>query len=202
MKEINRKLLMHMLLCGVFIFSCRFERSRSFFIHTDGDLYKITNEGDFTNLKLIPYTINDSIYVLILDIGYPEANRDDIKKDIAVSTYMLQIYTKSSNDIKYCIRNMKLNSSSYTGDIKDLIYYPPKNKMHYGETDMFFPSKFFPYGRMATINGGYFKFPRPKDMKFSIDIEIEVIENEKKEMYNFTYYYTMAMKDHWIRLLD
>jgi hypothetical protein len=190
-----------MICCFIFTFlcSCVIERYRSFHIYTEGDLYNLSIIEDFENQEFLPYTIDDTIFLLLLDTGYPEVSDTDIKNDMASSTYLFQIFTKNNTEKNYEIKNITLLTSSYTKNIDELIYYFEPN--YSNKTNKLWKSKKNSYFH-ASIIGGYFKFPRPRNDKFSIELEIKITENEIETVYSFFYNYIISYKDHWIRLLD
>jgi hypothetical protein len=163
-----------------------------------GDLYHLVSIGDLENPALLPYTIDDIIFALILEIGFPEVRNDDIKNDIAASTYLLQIFTKSNEKTICRIKNMELITTQYRKNISDLIYY---NDEKYGtEATVFRDSPNQVYG-FAGIKGGYFKFPRPKNNQFSIKIEIEIEKSGQLSYNTFTYDYTIKYIDSWFKMI-
>jgi hypothetical protein len=161
-------------------------------------LYHLVSIGDLENPAFLPYTANDVIFALILEIGFPEVRNDDIKNDMAASTYLLQIFSKSNERLTCRIKNMELITTQYEKDITDLIYY--SDERHGNEVAVFRDSLNHNYG-FAAIRGGYFKFSRPKNNKFSIKIEIETEKNGQLSSNTFIYDYTIKYIDSWFKMI-
>jgi hypothetical protein len=176
-----------------------FDRHRLFFAQTVDNLEKIIGYGDFGNPLLSKYTIDNNIFILRLDIHDGNIGKEDIKKDLANSYYIFEIYTKDQREIICTIKNMRLVTSTYNEDISNLIYY--RNSASSDKTSKFRTTK-YPFYKEASIIGGAFNYIRPKDMKFSIEIDIEVEENKIITSHKLIYDYNLTMKDRWITLLD
>jgi hypothetical protein len=175
------------------------DRHRVFFAKTVNNLEALVDRGDFENELLSQYTIDNTIFLVRLDIHNGNINKGDIKKDMADSYYILDVYTKNQNNVICRIKQLRLVTSLYEENISKLIYY--RNSASSNETNNFKLIK-FPFYRRATIIGGSFKYPRPKDMYISIILEVEMETDEKISTYEFTYYYKLTMKDRWFSILD
>ncbi|MCD1653611.1 hypothetical protein K7J14_02720 [Treponema zuelzerae] len=175
-----------------------FERYRSFHTQTEPQLYKIVETGNLTSDTLLQYTVDDIIFVLILESSSNEIKGEDIKKDLAVSNYVLRVFTKKKANFIYRIKSMKYRAPDFCDDVSSLVYYQDHNATG-KQTPFRVFNKNMDY-QYSVILGGYFKYPRPKDMRFSIDIVLEVECEEKLTTHSFTFNYSLTMKDHWIRL--
>jgi hypothetical protein len=129
---------------------------------------------------------------------------DEIKEDIVCGKYLIHIFTKQKGDFTYRLLKSTIRTSSFIDDTSHLTranYDPIASN-----TAILDASKETMRNdgyRTATILSNYYYYPRPQDMKFSITIQIEE-EDEKniKTVYEFTYYFTLRMKDSWFRLLS
>jgi hypothetical protein len=175
------------------------DRHRLFFAKTVNDLEILIGRGDFENDLLSQYTMDNTIFLIRLDIHNGNITKEDIKKDMADSYYILDIYTKNQKSVTCRIKNLKLITSSYEENINKLIYY--KNSASSNETNNFKLTE-FPLYKRATLIGGAFKYPRPNDMNISIVLEVEMEIDGKIYSHEFRYFYKLTMKDRWFSILD
>lgn len=174
-----------------------FDRYRSFIIHSEIDLNNIEK---LDSQMLMPYTVDDTIYILSMRRNITDVHGDDLKNNIASGCYDLYIFTKSAEAVTYRIKKMTLRTANLTENIESLLYY--KAPFYSDKTTKMFLSKIFPNYYQLEMGGGYFKYPLPKDRKFSIDLEIEKEKEGVFSTYKFTYDYKINYKDHWFRLLS
>jgi hypothetical protein len=175
------------------------DRHRIFFAETVNGLENIIDQGNFENVLLSQYTIENTIFLLRLDMHNGNIDNEDIKRDMADSYYILDIYTKNQGNVICRIKELQLVTSSYMEDINNLIYY--RNSASSNETNGFKSTR-FPFYKRSTIIGGAFKYPRPSDMNISIVLEIEMEIDETFFFHGFTYFYKLTMKDRWFSILD
>lgn len=177
-----------------------FDRYRSFTTHTEPDIYKVVQSGYFDDNSLKKYTVENAVFALLLDTASTSVSGDDLKNDLAAGHYILQVFTKEKEDFIFRIKAMKLSTSEYSKDLQNLIFYRDPDYFEQ-QTKFYLHDKNSNY-RMAALLGGAFRYPRPKDMKFSIELEVEITSAENiVSCHTFTYFYTLAMQNHWIRTL-
>jgi hypothetical protein len=178
------------------------KKSRIFFSHSVDNLYQLSD--DIENDIFKKYTVNDTIFILLTDMYELEVGADEIKEDIVCGKYLIHIFTKRKGDLTYRLLKSTIRTSSFIDDTRNLIRV---NCDQIDSTTVILDTsketiKNDGY-RVATILSNYYYYPRPQDMKFSITIQVEE-EDEKniKTIYEFTYYFTLEMKDSWFRLLS
>jgi hypothetical protein len=123
------------------------------------------------------------------------------KKDIASTRFTLDVYSKDAKEnVIYKIKKVKLITTDYVEDVEELIIEPYADTVQYNEN-----KKVPSYAQSTYIRtrvfGGKFEFQRPKDMKFSMDIEVEVDNNGEITSYQFSYDFSFTMKDHWFVMM-
>jgi hypothetical protein len=191
------------LFCSIGMYSrgsMMFDRYRSFTTHTEPDIYQVVQSGNFEDNSLKKYTVENTVFALLLDTASTSVSGDDLKNDLAAGHYILQVFTKEKEDFIFHIKTMKLSTSEYSKDIQDLIFY--RDPEYFDQQTSFSEYWMNTEYRISAILGGDFRYPRPKDMKFSIELEIEITSTDNIVSYHsFTYFYTLEMQNHWIRTL-
>lgn len=177
-----------------------FDRYRSFTTHTEPDIYNVIQSGYFDDNSLVKYTVENAVFALLLDTASTSVSGDDLKNDLAAGHYILQVFTMKKSDFSYRIKTMNLITSEYTKDIQNLIFY--RHPDYFEKQTPFSEYRMNKEYRISAILGGDFRYPRPKDMKFSIELEVEITSAENiVSCHTFTYFYTLEMQNHWIRTL-
>jgi len=165
---------------------------RTYFTHSLEKHYALSR--DIENSVFDKYSTNDTRFIFLTELYSGESSWK--KKNIAGGMFILRIYTKQKNSVTYRLLKATLKTSSFSMDISDIkndeVAYDPSGKTNISDN----------YKFIGSIRSGYYRFPCPKDMKYTITV---FIEEEKKDgtknVYEFTYYYYLEKKDSWIRLI-
>jgi hypothetical protein len=171
-------------------------------MYLNGVIQVLNEKGDLDIPEFAPYTINDTLFVLDTDpqLGTYINNSDVEDYDLAAADFRLYIFTKNkSENLSYKLKKMVLHTSEYVKDIEELVFVwsdSPRAR----ETDYFIHNN--EEYRRAAIIGGYLLYPRPKDMKMSIHLEVEINEDNTISSHSFVYYYTIQLVKGWLRLLS
>ena len=188
-------LLLLMTSCLPFI---HWGRNRVYFPHSVDNLYQFSR--DFQNPVFQKYTVGDTVFMLLADMYSFTARSEDIKKDIASTGFGIRIYSKHEGNVTYRLIKSIVRTSSFSDDILNLQYGNTAEDNKHSAALVTMTSRTDGY-RFATLRNGYFKFPRPKDMKFSITVEIEETTESNTAVYEFTYDFIFTKKDSLFTLL-
>jgi len=180
-----------------------FRINRIYFYNQEPPIY--LDRGDFSNQPIAPYTVGDSIFVLSV---YPHSTvyGDHIKNGMANASYSFIVFTKKRSDSSYRIKNISIITSEYQGNIETLIYAikpysgPPEPTGRYGTQLEFREWEKNRDYRRSMFLGGYFAYPRPKDMKIIFDVEVEVSDANVISTHVFRYHYSITQRNRWIDL--
>jgi len=157
------------------------------------DIVKYRNRDEIAP-QYLPYTFDNMTFLLF--VHPPREWKDsviglDTLRNIIKNDYSLTVYfPENSDSIIYRIKRIKLITTEYTMDMDDMIYY---RYPYFNEASKF---------RVSTSNqifvyGGKFKYRKPRDMKFSIEVEVEIDKNGLKSSHAFTYDYVMTKIFSW-----
>jgi hypothetical protein len=171
-------------------------------MYDNGVIQVLNEKGDLDIPEFAPYTINDTLFVLDTDPqrGTYIDNSDVEDHDLAITDFRLFIFTKNKNEyLSYKIKKMVLQTSDYVKDVDEL-GFKWNDRPHARETDLldFINDEY----RSATILGGYLLYPRPKDMKMSIHLEVEINEDNTISSHSFVYHYNLKLRKGRLRLLS
>jgi hypothetical protein len=171
----------------------RFERYRVYFpISTDG-LYRLSD--DIENAVFDKYTIKGTKFILLADPYWYDANWEEIRKSITGCKFLLKVFTKVECTVTYRLLKTTIDTSSFTMDIDDMEI----SEVIFTSSETATRSDGY---KVKTMLSNYYRFPCPKDMKYSITVLIEEEkEDGTKSIYKFKYFYFLEKKDHWIRLI-
>ena len=174
----------------------RFERYRTYFPNSIDGLYRLSS--DIENTVFDKYTINGTKFILLAEPYSYDADWEEIRKKITGCQFLIKIFTKAECTVTYRLLKATIDTSSFTMDI-DI-------------NDMKINAIVFVSSETATRSDGYkvetmlsncYRFPCPKDMKYSITVLIEEEkEDETNSIYELKYYYFLKKKDNWIRLIS
>jgi hypothetical protein len=177
-------------------------------IYYNGVIEVLAEKGDLDIPEFAPYTINDTLFVLDTNPqqGTYIDNSDVEDNDLAVARLRLIIFTKNkSENLSYRIKKMVLHTSKYVKDVEELVFVWSDSPRARETDSLDFIDTFIVYTeeyRSATIVGGYLLFPRPKDMKMSIYLEVEINEDNNISSHSFVYHYNLKLIKGWLQLLS
>lgn len=191
------------LLCFIIVpllLSCspmmRFERYRTYFPNSIDGLYRLSS--DIENVVFDKYTINGTKFILLAEPYWYNANLEEIRKNITGCRFLFKIFTKAEYTVTYRLMKATIETSSFTIDID-------KNDMKINEV-VFVSSEVTTRSdgyKVETMLSNLYRFPCPRDMKYSITVLIEEEkEDGTKSMYEFKYFFFLKKKDNWIRLIS
>jgi len=190
----NRILLIFAFLPFIFS-SCVYpERHRIYFPQSTDELYR--HSDDIDNPVFDKYTVNGTKFILLSEMYWYQADWRDLRDDMSGCKFLLRIYTKEKDTITYRILKATIDTTSFSMDI-DI------NKLDENEV-VFYPSNAARQDgyKVKTILSHTYRFPRPKDMKYSITVLIEEEkDNGEKNQYEFVYYFFLKKKDRWFDMI-
>ncbi|MDR1174658.1 MAG: hypothetical protein LBK83_04225 [Treponema sp.] len=172
-------------------------------MYYNGVIQVLNTKSDLDDIpEFTPYMINDTLFVLDTNpqLGTYIDNSDVEDNDLALARLRLFIFTKNkSEDLSYKIKKMVLHTSEYVKDFEEL-RFEWDDRPHARETDLldFINDEY----RSAIIVGGYLLFPRPKNMKMSIYLEVEINEDNTISSHSFVYHYNLKLIKGWLQLLS
>ncbi|MDR1175050.1 MAG: hypothetical protein LBK83_06230 [Treponema sp.] len=150
-------------------------------------------KGDLDVPEFAPYMINDTLFVLhtFPELGGMYISDSDVEDyDLASTNFRLYIFTKNKNEhLSYKIKKMILHTSDYVKDVEELGFKWYNSRAR--ETDYII--HYYDEYRKAEIDGGYLLYPRPKDMKISIYLEVEINEDNTISSHSFVYHYNLKL---------
>jgi len=170
----------------------QFQWHRTYFTHSPERHYALS--GDIENSVFDKYSIADTRFIFLAEPYSSESSWNE--RNIAGGNFNLEIYTKLENPVVYRLLKATINTSSFSMDVsdmeKDKAVLDPSKKTNRPDG----------YKFVDSIRSKYYRFPCPKDMKYTITV---LIEEEKedgvKTVYEFTYSYYLEKIDRWIRLI-
>jgi hypothetical protein len=172
-------------------------------MYYNGVIQILNEKGDLDIPEFAPYIVNDTLFLLgsFSETG-TYLNISDVEDDdLAIIDLRLFIFTKNKNEhLSYKIKKMVLHTSDYVKDVEEL-GFKWDDGPYARETDVL---RFFHNNeeyRRATIVGGYLRYPRPKDAKISIYLEVEINEDGNITSRSFVYYYTIKLIKAWVTWL-
>ena len=169
----------------------QFGRYRVYFTQSPEKHYALS--GDIKNSVFDKYTVNDTKFILLAEPYWFDV--DWKHKDIAGGKFSLHIYTKPEISATYRLLKATIKTSSFSMDVYDMeeaeaVFYSSETT---NRSDGY---------KQRGIRSNYYRFPCPKDMKYSITVFIEEEKDDGiKTIYEFSYYYFLKKKDNWFRLL-
>lgn len=154
---------------------------------SDKNLYSLIGRGKLNDSSLLEYTINDNIYIAMIDNGYYSSNLSDSELNLITGRFYFSVFTKSEK-IDYEIKKIVICNESKVMDLYTTIYqyYPYEKpvKTDFKEYDV--NNNY----RVSYYYVGYFKIPAKdkENIKFIITIQ------KDDEEYCFTYRYKVEKK--------
>ena len=169
-----------------------FQWHRTYFTHSPEEHYALSN--DIENSVFDKYSINGTRVIFLTELFVYESSWQD--RNIVGGSFSISFFTKLETPVTYRLLKATIKTSSFSMDISD---------MEEGEVVLDLSERTNRpdgYKFIGNIRSNYYRFSRPKDMKYTITV---FIEEEKKDGvktgYEFTYFYYLEKIDRWIRLI-
>jgi hypothetical protein len=163
---------------------------RIYFTHSPEEHYALSS--DIENSVFDKYSITDTRFIFLTELFSYESSWD--KKNVVGGKFVLRIFTKKESPVIYRLLKATINTSSFSMDISDM----EKDKTVFDPSQT--TNRPDGYKVLDSIRSNYYKFPCPKDMKYTITAFIEEEkEDGVKTVYEFTYFYYLEKKDRRIR---
>jgi hypothetical protein len=168
------------------------QRHRIYFTHSPEKHYALS--GDIENSVFDKYSINGTRFILLTELYNYTVYGKDIKNNNAGGQFVILVYMKPKQQVTtYRLLKAAITTSSFTMEVDDIekseaVFHPDMQPIR--------PDGYCLDG----LGSKYYKFPCPKDMKYSIAVSIEEEkESGEKTVYEFTYFYFLEKKDRWIQ---
>ena len=152
------------------------------------DLY-----SNYENEAYDKYTVDDIVFIPEMD--NTTLTKENLENDNVAVNFELMAFTKNPENISFIVTDVnviveqeKLNSSDLTKSIYSLEDF--STTFHYNDVINLYSS--------ATCRT-HMIFPRPKDMKFSLEIEFELTNNGEKSVHTYIYDYKIKAQNKLFR---
>jgi hypothetical protein len=176
---------------------------RDYTVSMDNNPARIVYDSDFENPLLDTYRVDDTI--MVLNVVGETVGPLRMLGNKVLCGYILQVRTKNP-DIDYRIKRLEIRTSKYQGVLDDFSYYSERPDTVDAREDpyyMKFNQDFRNPEYWDSFYGwDHFEFPRPSDLKFQVDLDVELISNGILQDRHFTYNYTLTMNDYPITMMD
>jgi archaellum component FlaF (FlaF/FlaG flagellin family) len=163
---------------------------RIYFTHSPEKHFALSS--DIENSVFDKYSVNGTRFIFLTELYDYESSWEE--RNIAGGEFYLKIFTKLEGSVTYRLLKTTINTSSFSMDIYDM-------KKGEAVLDSSKTTNRADGYKADYMRSKEYKFPCPKDMKYSITVFIEEEKDGLKTVYEFTYYYFLEKKDRWIKLI-